>query len=515
MTRGVESRVDFEVVIVGSGFSGIGAAIELKRQGIDDFVILERADDLGGTWRDNTYPGLTVDVASTSYSYGFEPNPEWSRLYAPGAEVKRYADHCARKYGVREHIRFGARVVAARFDGGSSSWTTELESGERIVSRYLVSATGLFGPPKLPEIPGIESFQGHVMHTAQWDHAYDLAGKRAAVIGTGATAIQVIPEIVDELARLDVYQRTPIWLLPKPDFAISERVKSVFRTVPGAQKAARFATNVFNELLFGIGFSHYKQFPLLYRWLEKLGVDHIRKQVSDPAIQEKLIPKYTFFCKRPSFSNVYFPVFNRANVELVTTPIARIHDNAIVTNDGKSREIDVLICATGYSVFEKGIVPAFEIYGKDGTEIGDYWTENRFRSYRGISVPGFPNYFMIFGPYSAASASWFGMIDTQVRQLSRCLQEARKRGANTIEVTQRAFDDDYAQVLKRRESQVLFHGNCAQSRTYYFDKNGDAPLVRPATQLGQWLRSHFAPMDDYTFASSKTGAASAEPGVRR
>jgi cation diffusion facilitator CzcD-associated flavoprotein CzcO len=195
--------MDAEIVIVGSGFSGLGAAIELKRLGMNDFVILERADDLGGTWRDNTYPGLTVDVASTTYSYGFEPNPEWSRLYAPGAEVKRYADHCARKYGILEHIRFGKSVVSARYDRSANAWTTLLDNGERLVSRYLVSATGLFGPPKLPEIPGIESFGGHVMHTAQWDHSYDLTGKRVAVIGTGATAIQVIPEIVGKLARLD------------------------------------------------------------------------------------------------------------------------------------------------------------------------------------------------------------------------------------------------------------------------------------------------------------------------
>jgi len=493
--------VDFEVVIVGSGFSGLGAGIELKRQGMNDFVILERADDLGGTWRDNTYPGLTVDVASTTYSYAFEPNPEWSRLYAPGAEVKRYADHCAEKYGVREHIRFGKSVAEARYDRRANAWTTTLENGERYVSRHLVSATGLFGPPKLPEIAGIESFAGHVMHTAKWDHGFDLAGKRVAVIGTGATAIQVIPEIVDRVASLDVYQRTPIWLLPKPDVAISERWKGIFRTVPGAQKAARVITNIFNELLFGIGFSHYRQFPYLYRWLERMGVAHIRKQVADPATQEKLIPKYTFFCKRPSFSNVYFPVFNRANVALVTEPIARVTESAIVTADGVAREIDVLICATGYSVFEKGIVPAFPVYGREGVEIGDFWSRTRFSSFQGITLPGFPNYFMIFGPYSAASASWFGMIDTQVRHFGRCLRTARKRGASCVEVKQQAYDDDFAGVLERRNSQVLYHGNCAQSRTYYFDRNGDAPLVRPMTQLGAWARSHLVRMDNYTFTS--------------
>ncbi|MBT7625369.1 MAG: NAD(P)/FAD-dependent oxidoreductase, partial [Proteobacteria bacterium] len=191
-----------EIVIVGSGFSGIGAAIELKRIGIHDFVILEKANDLGGTWRDNTYPGLTVDVASTSYSYGFAPKFDWSRLYAPGGEVKAYADECALKFGIREHIDFGRQVKCSRYDQSANLWETTLESGEVYSSTYLVSATGLFGPPKLPEIDGIESFSGHIMHTGQWDHSYDFKGKRAAVIGTGATAIQVIPELADDVSHL-------------------------------------------------------------------------------------------------------------------------------------------------------------------------------------------------------------------------------------------------------------------------------------------------------------------------
>ena len=495
--------LDVEVLIVGSGFSGLGAGIALKKMGVHDFAILERADDLGGTWRDNTYPGLTVDVASTSYSYGFEPYPEWSRLYAPGAEVKAYADHCAAKYGVRDHMRFGKTVVSAAYDEATNTWQTRLAGGEELRSRYLVSATGLFGPPKLPDIAGIESYTGTIMHTAKWDHTIDLAGKRVAVIGTGATAIQVIPEIVDRVARLDVYQRTPIWLLPKPDIMFSERTRQLFRDWPIAQRAARVVTNVLNELLFGIGFSHYRQVPWLYAWLQKTGVEHIRRQVHDPALQEKLIPHYSFFCKRPSFSNAYFPVFNRPNVELVTSPITRVTPQGIVTNDGVEREVDVLICATGYAVFEKGIVPAFNTHGRDGTEIGDYWTANRFRSFQGITVPNYPNYFMIFGPYSAASASWFGMIDTQVRHFARCIAAARKRGANYIEVKQRAYDEDFEKMLKRRGNQVLFFGNCASSNSYYYDRNGDAPLIRPATQFGQWLRSHFVSMNNYIFAERR------------
>ncbi len=491
--------LDVEILIVGSGFSGLGAGIALKKMGLHDFAVLERADDLGGTWRDNTYPGLTVDVASTSYSYGFEPYADWSRLYAPGAEVKQYADHCATKYGVRAHIRYGKTVTGARYDAASNTWLTQLADGSTLRSRYLVAATGLFGPPKLPDIAGIGDFAGTIMHTAQWDHGVDLAGKRVAVIGTGATAIQVIPEIVDRLAHLDVYQRTPIWLLPKPDMPFSESTRALFRKWPIAQRALRVLTNVLNELLFGLGFSHYRQMPWLYAWFEKLGVEHIRRQVHDPLLQDKLIPRYSFFCKRPSFSNVYFPVFNRPDVELVTTPIAHVTPQGVVTADGSERAADVLICATGYAVFEKGIVPAFETYGRDGTEIGDYWTANRFRSFQGITLPNYPNYFMIFGPYAAASASWFGMIDTQVRHFTRCIATARKRGANYIEVKQQAFDEDFEKIMKRRRNQLVFFGNCAGSNSYYFDRNGDVPLIRPATQFGQWLRSHLVGMDNYVF----------------
>ncbi len=498
-TNTASITLDHEIVIVGSGFSGLGAGIQLKKMGLDNFVILERANDLGGTWRDNTYPGLTVDVASTSYSYGFELSPDWTRLYAPGAQVKAYADHCAQKYGLAAHLRYGCAVVGAIYSESSNTWTTELADGRRLVSRYLVSATGLFGPPKLPTIPGVESFAGKIMHTAQWDHSYDFSHKRVAVIGTGATAIQVIPEIVEQLAHLDVYQRTPIWLLPKPDLAISEAARARFRRFPVLQRLARYATNALNEVLFGIGFSHFRQVPALFRWLEKVGVSHIRKQVTDPLLQEKLRPRYSFFCKRPSFSNTYFPVFNRPNVELVTTPIERITPNGLVTSDGTERPIDALICATGYSVFERGIVPAFEIRGRGGLEIGDYWTKNRFRAFQGITVPNFPNYFMIFGPYSAASASWFGMIDTQVRHLSRCLAAARQRGAECIEVKQTSFDEDFEHVLRRRRNQLLFFGNCAQSNSYYLDRNGDAPLIRPATQLGMWIRSHLVSMNHYNF----------------
>ena len=496
-----KARPDHEIIIVGAGFSGLGLGIQLKKQYQHDFVILERADDLGGTWRDNTYPGLTVDIPSASYSYAFEPNPDWTRVYARGAELKAYADHCADKYDVRRHIRFRKSVQRAVYDEANNLWRLTLADGESLTAHYFVSATGALTAPKMPDIEGVESFTGKVIHTARWDHQHNLNNERVAVIGTGATAIQLIPEIVDKLQRLDVYQRTPIWLLPKFDAVIPDGLRKAYRLVPGLQKLMRFLCIFLTELWIGVGGVHYKQFPWIFKWLEKQGVDQIRAQVKDPAIQQKLIPTYNHFCKRPSVSNVYYPVFNRGNVELITDPITRITPTGIETKDGKVREIDTLICATGFQVFEPGTVPSCEIIGRGGLEIGEYWTKNRYQAYQGITVPGYPNYFMLFGPYAIASGSYFGMIDIQVRHFLRCLKAARKRAANYVEVKQRAHDADFARVMQQRENNVLYSGNCASSHTYYYDRNGDAPLLRPVTHLNMWLRSFTFNLNDYDFAT--------------
>jgi cation diffusion facilitator CzcD-associated flavoprotein CzcO len=424
---------------------------------------------------------------------------DWSRVYPPAGEIKAYADHCVDKYGVRSHIRFGKTVVETSYDEARNAWLTRLDDGEVIASRFFVSASGLLVEPKLPDIPGIDDFEGKLLHSARWDHAYSLADKRVAVIGTGATAVQLIPAIVDQVAQLDVYQRTAIWLMGKPDAAISPSWERAFRAAPFLQDLIRWTINVIVELTMGPAFVRYKQFPWLFRSLEKQLIESIRSQVDDPETQEKLIPQYSFFCKRPSFSNVYYPAFNREHVALITDPIERITPNSIVTRSGAVREIDTLICATGYSVFDRGCMPNFEVFGRDGRNLGDFWQKNRFQAYQGASVPGFPNYFLMMGPYSAAGASYFTMIDTQTRHLARCLREARRRGANYIEIKQAAHDRDFRKVCRRRESTVLFAGNCAPSNSYYFDAHGDTPGLRPVTGLEHWLTSVFFSLRDYDF----------------
>lgn len=499
--RSATGKVDYEVLVVGSGFAGIGAGIKLNKIGIHNYVILEKAGDLGGAWRDNTYPGLHVDIPGLTYSFSFEQNPYWSSLYPPGSELKQYADHCAEKYDVRSHIQFNKAVTKSVYDEEHNLWTTYLDSGEAITSRYLVSASGFLSIVKMPDIPGIDEFKGKKLHTARWDHRHDLTGERVGLIGTGATAIQLVPAIVPKLKSLAVYQRTPIWLLPKPEVTISEGMQKAFKNIPFFQRLSRLTLSMFTDLIFIHGLIRYKRFERLLKWTERQCINHIRNQVNDPAIQEKLIPKYDFGCKRPSFTSKFYPVFNRENVELVTTPIARITEKGIVTTDGKEREIDTLICATGFQVFEKGALPTFRIYGKNGVELSDFWDVNRYSAFMGATVPNYPNFFMIFGPYSLSNASYFGMIENQTRHMARCLQAAQRKNANYIEVKKESHDKDFQNILRKAKKTIFAVGDCAASNSYYFDSHGDNPAIRPVTSVEAWVRSHLFSMNNYNFSA--------------
>lgn len=491
----------YDVLVIGAGFSGLGAGIKLKEAGIDNFAILESAHDLGGTWRDNTYPGIAVDITSFSYSFSFEQNPYWSRIFAPGRELQTYAHHCAEKYGLMPHFRFNCRVERARFDEAAHMWLVDLENGETFTTRYLISATGALTQPKLPDIPGIASFQGKLMHTARWDHSHDLTNERVAVIGTGATAVQVVPTIAPQVARLYVYQRTPIWIVPKPDHEVPALIQQIFHRIPGMQSSIRMASGLVTETVMVFGVIYNKQLPSVVKLLEGLCLRHLEKQVHDPIVRKKLTPHYGFGCKRPSFSSEFYLTFNRPNVDLVTDGIERVEKSGIVTKDGTFREIDTIICATGFKVFEKGNLPSYEVWGNDELELSDFWDRNRYQAYEGATVPGFPNFFLVLGPYSTTGASWFSMIEAQAGHALRCIREARKRGATRIEVKQRAHDEFFADILHRQTNTVFFNNNCSTAHSYYFDKHGDAPFLRPASGLELWWRSGHFPLDDYQFTS--------------
>lgn len=495
---------DFEVAVVGAGFSGIGTAIKLDRAGIRDWVVLEEGEGPGGAWHWNTYPGIGVDIPSFSYQFSFEQRSDWSRVYASGGELKGYAEDCVERYGLRERIRFGSRVVGASFDAERGLWTLEIAEGPPLTARHVVGATGVFSQPKPPDIPGLGDFAGTVMHTARWDHGVDLAGRRVALIGTGASAVQVIPAIAPEVERLTVLQRTPVWCLPKPDGPIAPPARRLLERVPGARRLARAASQAYVELTFPVA-AHYHGVVPLAKAGERTALRHLRREVEDPAVREKLTPRYGLGCKRPTFSNEYLATFNRANVELETAPIERITPSGVRTAAAE-HEADLLVLATGFKVFEKGNIPPFPVRGRDGVDLAEWWDANRFQAYEGVSVPGFPNFFLILGPYGYNGSSYFTLIESQARHIVRCLRRARALDATTVEIGEEANRRYFEAMLDRRDRQVFFSGTCSTANSYYFDSHGDAPFRPATTPEVAWRSAHFD-LDDYRFSALDPVAA--------
>jgi cation diffusion facilitator CzcD-associated flavoprotein CzcO len=490
---------DYDAVIVGTGFGGMGAAIQLGRLGIDSILMLDRADDLGGTWHLNTYPGLAVDIASLSYSYSFEPNPYWSRLYAPGRELKAYAHHVADKYKLRRFMRFNTSVDKVVYDEAGRYWTVFPSGQKPLTTRMLVLATGFLSQLKKPDIPGVDSFAGKVIHTAAWDHDYDLGGKRAAMIGTGASAVQVLPKIVGKAKHMDVYQRTPIWVLPKSNPRFSQRTQKLFARFPVIQRFFRWVSDSILELVMVTGVLHNRQFPFLTRSMETACKKFLASQVKDPELRHKLTPQYSFGCKRPTFSNHYYSTFTRPDVELVTETIDRIERDAIVTKDGKRREIDTLILATGFNLWQKGNFPAFDVVGRNGVELGDWWNRNHYQSYEGITVPGFPNLFNIHSPFGYSGFCYFSTVENQMRHMARCIGEMQRQKASYFEVTEQA-KDGYMATMKKRDADTVFSsGNCASANSYYFNQHGEATLLRLSSTWRAARQSRSFPLFHYRF----------------
>ncbi|MCW2663502.1 MAG: monooxygenase [Mycobacterium sp.] len=496
---------EYETLIVGAGFSGIGAAINLDRAGLSNYLVIEAGDGVGGTWHWNTYPGIAVDIPSFSYQYSFEQSPRWSRTYAPGRELKAYAEHCVDKYGIRSRIRFNTKVLAAEFDDENHLWRVQTDPGGvgappacgGLTARFLVSASGVLTVPKLPDIDGVDSFAGTTMHTARWDHRQDLTGKRVAIIGTGASAVQVIPEIAPIVSHLTVFQRTPIWCFPKLDVPLPAPARWAMR-IPGGKLVQRLISQAFVELTFPVAAQYFTVFPLAKR-MESAGLAYLRQQVEDPRVREQLTPRYAVGCKRPGFHNGYLATYNRDNVRLVTEPIDKITPSAVATTDGESHEIDVLLLATGFKVMDTDSLPTFAITGSGGTMLSKFWDEHRLQAYEGVSVPGFPNMFSVMGPYGYVGSSYFALIETQTHHIVRCLKRARRDGATRVEVTEEANTRYFAEMMRKRHRQVFWQDSCRLANSYYFDKNGDVPL-RPTTTLEAYWRSRRFHLDDYRFS---------------
>ena len=496
MTGEEPARPDFQTLIVGAGFSGIGAGILLDKAGLTDYLIVDAADGPGGTWYWNTYPGIAVDIPSFSYQFSFEQSPDWSRVYAPGEELRAYAEHCVDKYGLRPRIRFGTTVAGARFDDGNDMWRVDLGSGEQVTARFLLNASGVMTTPRLPDIDGLQTFAGPAVHTARWDHGLDLTGKRVAVIGTGASAVQVIPSIAPNVKQLKVFQRTPIWCFPKLDAPLSGAARLAMR-LPGGKTVQRLLSQAFVEFTFPLAANYFTLNPFA-RNMDEAGRAYLRKQVHDPEVRARLTPRYAVGCKRPGFHNTYLSTFNRDNVELITDSIARITESGVMTADGRSHDVDVLILATGFVMMDADAA-TYSVIGPGGRSLVRFWEENRLQAYEGVSVPGFPNMFTVFGPYGYVGSSYFALIEAQTRHIVRCLTHARRTGARRVEVSAQANDRYFAEMMRKRHRQIFWQPSCTDANSYYFDRNGDVPL-RPTTTVEAYWRSRRFPLTDYEFS---------------
>ena len=492
---------DHEVAIIGAGLSGVGMAAALKRANIEDFVIFERADDVGGTWRQNTYPGIGVDIPVFAYQFSYDIKPDWSRFFPKGAEVKQYVDDYVAKNEIRPHIRFSSEVTSRTWDEDNHLWKLGVNGGE-VTARFVISAIGPFVDPKPVDIDGVEDFKGKVIHSARWDHDYDLTGKRVAIVGTGASAVQIIPSIARDVGRLDVYQRTPIWVGPKPDPKIPGPIKTLFARVPLAARLTRDVVTAGTEFVVMFLPLNYKRLRGWPGWIDRRNRRYIASQVKDPVLREKLTPDYGLGCKRPAVSNHYLRTFNRDNVELITDPIETVTAGGVRTTDGSEREVDVLILATGFRMaFDPEVFRRTPVRGRDGFDLATRYQDQRLKAYESISIPGLPNHFMIFGPYGWTGASWHVLVQTASTHIARVLTEARRRGATDVEVSAEATDRYHETVKKKFEGSVWFSASCATANSYYFDHHGDVPYVRPSSSRQARKSARTFPLDDYRYGT--------------
>lgn len=464
------SRRHVGVLVIGSGFAGLGAAIRLGQEGRHDFLVIERGSEVGGTWRDNTYPGATCDVPSHLYSYSFALNPRWSRSFSPQAEIQQYLRDIAARYRVLDRHLFDTDVMRAEWDCEAGRWQVHTTSGE-FTADVLVPAVGALCEPSLPRISGIDSFAGEVFHSARWNHDVDLAGKRVAVIGTGASAVQIVPAIADQVAHLDVYQRTAGWVLPRRDRAYSAVERWAYRRVPYLQRLARSAIYWGREVLV-LGFAYQ---PRVLLAAQRVAEHHIARSISDPVLRAAVTPNWQIGCKRILISNDWYPTLSRDHVDLVTDGIAEVRPNAIVTNDGTVREVDAIVIATGFHVTDS---PTFDrIVGADGRSLGELWRATGRQAYKGAAVPGFPNMLFLIGPNTGLGhTSMIYMIESQISYLSGALRHVQQSGIATFDV-RADVSADYNQALQRRMHRTIWTtGGCA---SWYLDEHGNNTALWP------------------------------------
>jgi cation diffusion facilitator CzcD-associated flavoprotein CzcO len=472
------SPPDFPIAILGAGFGGIGMAIKLKKAGIHSFTLFERADEIGGTWRDNTYPGAACDVPSHVYSFSFEQKADWSRAFAESGEIQDYLLGVVDKWQLRPHVRFGTQIVDAAFDEDAGAWTLTTADDETFTARVVVSAVGGLVDPATPDIKGIHSFTGETFHTARWNHDFDHTGKNVAVIGTGASAVQVVPSIAPQVAKLAVFQRTAAWVIPKPDKKYSERAKRLLARFPVLLRASRALKYWMSELF---GPMIFLDAPRLSAVGERGSLRHLEQQVKDPELRAKLTPDFQFGCKRILISDDFWASFERENVELVTEPIGEIKSRGIETKDGAFREFDSIILATG---FEVGLARApFRVTGRGGRTLDEAW-KNGAVAYKGISVSGFPNWFTIMGPNTGPGhTSVLVFSEAQMGYALQAIRKLRDEGLKFVDVRQEV-QDRYNAGIQRRMKHMVW-GTC---NSWYVSEDGENHALYPGYAAEYVLR---------------------------
>ncbi len=461
-----------DVAIIGAGFSGLAAAVRLQERGNPSFIVFERAAAVGGTWRDNTYPGCGCDVRSHLYSFSFNPNPGWSRVYSKQPEIQQYLVETVSKFGLAPHIRYNTEIIRTEFSEETGRWTLTDRAGQQTTARAVIGATGPLNRPSIPKIKGLETFGGKAFHSSNWDHSCDLTGKRVAVIGTGASAIQIVPEIAPIAGQLTVFQRTPPYITPKPDRPIKAWEKRLFTALPVAQQAKRSLIYWLNELV-GTGFLGNKT-------ISKLGTEtalkHLESQITAPELRRKLTPNYQLGCKRVLVSNDYYPALTRPNVSLETERIAEVTPTGIVTTDGKMHPTDVLIFGTGFVAAD--IIADLHIVGREGRVLFDEWAKTGPEAYYGITTSGYPNLFFLVGPNTGLGHnSIIHMIESQMNYIMDCLDVLDTAGPDAFLDVKPDVQQAHNADLQAQLQKTVWASGC---QSWYQDSRGKITTIWPA-----------------------------------
>jgi cation diffusion facilitator CzcD-associated flavoprotein CzcO/acetyl esterase/lipase len=482
-------RKPLTAVIIGGGFAGVGMAIALKRRGVEDFVLVEGKGDVGGVWRDNSYPGAACDVPSHLYSYSFEPNPNWTHVFAPQKEIYDYIVNCARKYDVMPHVRLRTSVASADYDEADQLWTLKLSDGDQISTRLLISAVGQLSRPSIPKLPGSDTLQIPAFHSARWDHSLPLEGKRVAVIGTGASAIQFVPTIADQVASMTVFQRSPAHILPRPDRAYTDLEKARFARSDWRMKAARLGTYLSYESR-AIAMTRFS--GLLKYFVGGPFQKLLNKQVPDPDLRQKLTPTYPYGCKRILLSSEYLAAIAKPHVSVVTDAIRKLSPSGVETVDGVTREFDVIIWGTGFAATE--FLAPMKITGANGVDLNVAWRDGA-SAYLGLSVPGFPNFFMLYGPNTnLGHNSIIYMLESQIDHIVRCLDQMKASGATRVEVRPEVYARRDAETQARLAKSIW--SGCS---SWYLDKSGRNTTNWPGFTFTYRYLARHASLDAYRF----------------